>query len=96
LGYTGSLDVVANDDDVDNANDELFVSAINGTAVQPGDGVDLGYGAFVTLGLDGRTLSYEDPDYNGPFDFEYTVSDGAGGEATAMVDVGFVDDALFA
>jgi VCBS repeat-containing protein len=96
LGYTGSLDVVANDDDVDNANDELFVSAINGTAVQPGDGVDLGYGAFVSLEADGRTVSYEDPDYNGPFDFEYTVSDGAGGEATAMVDVGFVDDALFA
>jgi hypothetical protein len=40
-------------------------------------------------------VSYEDPDYNGPFDFEYTVSDGVGGEDTAMVDVGFIDDALF-
>jgi len=95
-GYTGSLDVVANDHDVDNANDELFVSAINGTEVQPGDWVDLGYEAFVALGLDGRTLYYEDPDYNGPFDFEYTVSDGVGGEDTAMVDVGFIDDDLFA
>jgi len=95
LGYYGSLDVVANDHDVDNANEELFVSAINGTAVQPGDGVDLGYGAFVSLEADGRTVSYEDPEYNGPFDFEYTVSDGVGGEDTAMVDVGFIDDALF-
>jgi len=95
FGYYGSLDVVDNDHDVDNANDELFVSAINGTAVQPGEWVDLGYEAFVALGLDGRTVFYEDPDYSGPFDFEYTVSDGVGGEATAMVDVGFVDDDLF-
>ncbi len=94
-GYTGSLDVVSNDHDVDNANEELFVSAINGTAVQPGDWVDLGYEAFVSLGADGRTVFYEDPEYNGPFDFEYTVADGVGGEATALVEVGFADDALF-
>ena len=90
----GSLDVVANDHDVDNTNDELFVSAINGIAVEPGDWVDLGYEAFVALGADGRTVFYEDPEYNGPFDFEYTVADGVGGEATAMVEVGFADDGL--
>ena len=94
-GYVGSLDVVANDHDVDNDNDELFVSAINGTAVQPGEWIDLGYEAFVALGLDGRTLYYEDPESNGPFDFEYTVADGAGGESTALVEVGFIDDPLF-
>jgi VCBS repeat-containing protein len=93
-GYIGSLDVVANDHDVDNANADLFVSAINGTAVQPGDWVDLGYGAFVSLEADGRTVSYEDPEYNGPFDFTYTVSDGAGGEATTLVGLGFTDDPL--
>ncbi|MGF1640170.1 MAG: Ig-like domain-containing protein [Rhodospirillales bacterium] len=95
FGYVGSLDVVTNDHDVDNPNEALFVFAINGHEVQPGDSVDLGYGAFVTLQADGRTVAYADPLMNGPFDFSYTVADGAGGEATALVTVDFADDPLF-
>lgn len=94
-GLIGSLDVIANDTDVDNTNDALFVTAINGMEVAPGGEVYIGNEVYVFLEADGRTLSYSDPDYEEPFGFEYTVSDGAGGTDTGFVELGlYFDDPL--
>ncbi len=81
---TALIDVLDNDSDPD--GETVFVSAIDGTAVSPGDTVTLGNGATVTLDLTTGKLIY---DPNGAFDyldgpsgpdgsdsFTYTVSDG--------------------
>jgi len=94
-GLVGSLDVIANDTDVDNANEELFVTAINGVDVAPGEAVYIGNEVYVFLEADGRTLSYSDVDYEEPASFDYTMADGAGGFDTATVELGlYFDDPL--
>lgn len=94
-GLIGRLDVIANDADVDNANDDLFVTAINGMDVAPGAAVYIGNEVYVFLEADGRTLAYTDPDYEEPASFVYTMADGAGGFDTGTVELGlFFDDPL--
>jgi len=94
-GLIGRLDVIANDSDVDNANDELFVTAINGVDVAPGEAVYIGNEVYVFLEADGRTLYYSDPDYEEPSSFDYTMTDGVGGFDTATVELGlYFDDPL--
>ncbi len=94
-GLIGSLDVIANDTDVDNTNNALSVTAINGMEVAPGGEVYIGNEVYVFLEADGRTLSYSDPDYEEPLGFEYTVSDGVGGTDTGFVELGlYFDDPL--
>lgn len=91
-GAALAIDVLANDSDPD--GDPLSVTAVNGQAIAVGGSVTLASGASVSLNADG-TLSYAQ---NGAFDtlntgesaadsFAYTVSDGAGGEDTAAVNV---------
>ncbi|MEM7316103.1 MAG: integrin alpha, partial [Planctomycetota bacterium] len=81
--------------DIDGNSDELTVVALNGNAEDVGQRVELESGAFVTIHANG---DYEyDPGklgeliplgefYKDPFN--YTVSDGNGGEDTAKVTVG--------
>ena len=92
-----AIDVLANDTDVDAANDPLSVVAINGTAVTAGDGqaIDVTGGGTLTLTADGR-LSF---DPNGEFEdlastedrsvtATYQITDGsatAGGTLTITV-----------
>jgi cysteine-rich repeat protein len=67
----GAVDVVANDSDID--GDALTVTAI--TAPDHG-----------TATLSGTVVSYTPaPDYHGPDQLEYTVSDGQGGTSTASL-----------
>lgn len=86
--------VLVNDSDIDRL-DTLEVASVNGQALENGIAVvQLDSGALVTIGADG-TFTY---DTNGAFNslndgqaesdgFEYTVSDGHGGTATARVNV---------
>jgi hypothetical protein len=69
-----TIDVLANDTDVD--GDQLAVSAVT----PPGHGS----AAFVA---DGSVTYTPALDYTGPDSFDYSVIDGAGGSATAHVDV---------
>ncbi|WP_159977074.1 M57 family metalloprotease [Roseobacter cerasinus] len=89
-GATITLSVLDNDTDPD--GDPLTITEVNGQAIGVNETVDLASGASVTLRDDG-TLSYAQ---NGVFDtlntgesggdsFEYAVSDGKGGAATATV-----------
>ncbi|HEY6172912.1 MAG TPA: Ig-like domain-containing protein, partial [Kofleriaceae bacterium] len=73
-GSSGTFDVVANDSDVD--GDALAITAIT----QPEHGsaviVDATHVSYTPAGL-----------YSGPDAFSYTISDGNGGEASAVVSV---------
>lgn len=94
-GIIGRLDVLANDTDVDNANSELFVTAINGMDVLPGEAVYIGDEVYVFLEADGRTLSYSDAYYEEPASFDYTMTDGVGGFDIGTVELGlYFDDPL--
>ncbi|WP_083609960.1 cadherin-like domain-containing protein [Neptunomonas phycophila] len=68
--------LLGNDTDVD--GDPLTITAVS----NPSHGT-------VTLNPDGTVSFTPDPDYNGPATFDYTVSDGNGGEDTATVTVVF-------
>ena len=88
-----ALPLLANDVDPD--GDPLFVSAIDGIPVEPGDVVTLASGGVVTVGPDGAVTYTPPADFNGEDAFTYTISDGEGGESTALatVDVTPVNDA---
>lgn len=86
------LNVLANDTHI--GGNTLKVTHVAGTALGPGGTVTLGSGAKVRLNIDG-TLTY---DPNGMFNylspvqqqidtFNYQISDGAGGVATATVQI---------
>ncbi len=83
-----TFNVLGNDSDVD--RDTLRVTEIAGQAISTGGSVtvrDAGGATLgsVTLNANG-TLSFTPaPDVNGPFSFQYKVSDGNGGEAIATV-----------
>ena len=68
-----NIDVLANDSDIDSDNLSVTAAtAVNGT---------------VTISTDG-TLAYQgNQDFNGTDTITYTISDGNGGSATAVVDV---------
>ncbi|RTL41664.1 MAG: tandem-95 repeat protein, partial [Burkholderiales bacterium] len=83
--YFRPADLLANDTDVDTSPDPaigqgqtLSISALHGA--QHGE-------VSWATGPDGQRLVrfVPDPDYNGTAQFSYTVSDGAGGEASATV-----------
>lgn len=94
-GLVGSMDVIANDMDVDNANEELFITAINGMDVAPEEAVYIGDEVYVFLEADGRTLYYSDVNYEEPLSFDYTMADGAGGFDTGTVELGlYFDDPI--
>ncbi|WP_295539006.1 Ig-like domain-containing protein [uncultured Pseudacidovorax sp.] len=77
-----SIKVLSNDTDVD--GDKLSIIGFT----QPAHGT-------VTIGADGNPLYTPGLDYNGKDSFQYTISDGNGGTATATVSitVGGVNDA---
>ncbi|WP_019508450.1 DUF1194 domain-containing protein [Pleurocapsa sp. PCC 7319] len=91
-----SIDVLANDTDVDSESSELSVAEINGSAASPGMVFELTSGATVTLNSDG-TLDYDPTssnvlqllnDGNSQDEiFTYTVSDEVGNTDTADVTV---------
>ena len=82
--------VLDNDSDVD--GDKLSVTQINGKDVAAGgsahitdsSGTEI---ATVTLNADGTLTLTPAANYNGPVNFEYTVSDGKGGTDTGTVNV---------
>ncbi|EJN03643.1 Ig-like domain-containing protein [Phyllobacterium sp. YR531] len=77
-----TFDVRTNDTDVD--GNPLTVTQINGTAIAVGGSVPV-TGGTVTLGADGRLTFQPAANFNGSPSFSYTVSDGQGGTATAVV-----------
>ena len=92
--------LLGNDTDPD-AEDEITVSAVNGSAINVGTEITLESGALLTLNADGSYMY----DPNGQFDslapgeaatdnFTYTASDGNGGtdQATVTVTINGVND----
>ncbi len=76
-------ELLANDTDVD--GDTLTISGVTATAATHGT---------VSLDADGNVVFTPEANYNGEASFEYTVSDGQGGEdtATASLNVSSVND----
>ncbi|WP_238314456.1 Ig-like domain-containing protein, partial [Methylobacterium crusticola] len=77
-----TVTVLANDRDAD--GDPLTITAIDGQALAPGGTVAVASGA-VTLNPDSTLTFAPTPNANGTVSFTYTVSDGRGGTATAVV-----------
>ncbi|MGL4396067.1 MAG: Ig-like domain-containing protein, partial [Hyphomicrobium sp.] len=80
-----TIDVLANDSDVDSAN--VAITAINGTAIATGGSVAI-TGGSVTLNANGTLTFTPDANWNGAPTFKYTVSDGAAsasGEVSGVV-----------
>ncbi|MEQ1710865.1 MAG: Ig-like domain-containing protein, partial [Hyphomicrobium sp.] len=76
------IDVLANDSDPDGNN--IVVSSINGTQIVVGTPIGIANGT-VTPNADGTLTFTPTANYNGPASFNYTISDGLGGTATASV-----------
>ncbi|MEL7486714.1 MAG: choice-of-anchor L domain-containing protein, partial [Pseudomonadota bacterium] len=80
-----TIDVLDGDTDVDNAS--LTITQVDGQAIAVGSPVTLADGTIVALNMDG-TLTVTPPLNDAdPISFDYTISDGNGGEDTATVDV---------
>ncbi|MBH02620.1 MAG: hemolysin, partial [Xanthomonadales bacterium] len=77
-----TIDVVANDTDVD--GDNLSVTEVAGQAIAAGETIAVANGQ-VTLNNDGTLTFTPAANYNGPASFDYTVSDGD------LTDTGTVD-----
>ncbi|MDC0657513.1 Ig-like domain-containing protein [Leisingera sp. SS27] len=89
-GATQTLNPLANDSDADGP--QLSITALNGTAVQPGQFVSLASGALVFLNGDGTVSLFPGGNYdhltldqNVTETVSYTVSDGAGGTASGTI-----------
>ncbi|MFJ5370354.1 Ig-like domain-containing protein, partial [Bosea sp. CER48] len=77
-----TFDPRSNDSDID--GNALAITQINGTNIASGGTIAI-QGGTITLNPDG-TLSFTPAtNYNGPIGFSYTLSDGAGGTASAAV-----------
>ena len=86
-----TIDVVANDTDVDNNN--LTVTEVAGQAIAAGETIAVANGQ-VTLNDDGTLTFTPAANYNGPASFDYTVSDGdLTDTGTVDIDVTAVNDA---
>ncbi|MGB7182712.1 MAG: Ig-like domain-containing protein, partial [Burkholderiaceae bacterium] len=81
---TVNLDLRTNDNDID--GDSLNVTAIDGNPISIGSPVSVTNGQ-VSLQADGTVSFTPAPDYNGPVSFTYTVADGAGATASAIVNI---------
>ncbi len=77
-----TFDVTGNDNDPD--GDGLSVTHINGAVLSVGSPVATTHGV-VALQADGRLTFSPAGDYSGAETFTYTISDGAGGSANALV-----------
>ena len=79
-----SISVKANDSDVD--GNTLTITAVNGLAIVAGGPAVVVTNGTVSLNAAGTHLIFNPTaNYNGPASFNYTISDGAGGSATATV-----------
>ena len=82
-----TFDVRGNDHDGGLDSDALEVSAIDGHAIIAGGAaISVSHGSIL-LGLDGKLTFTPDANFNGSASFGYTVSDGQGGTAKAVVTV---------
>ncbi|HNO57399.1 MAG TPA: Ig-like domain-containing protein, partial [Accumulibacter sp.] len=81
-GQPVTLTPLANDSDLE--GDPLTITQIGGTAITPGGSVDLPSGV-VTLNPDGTLTFAPKPGVQGDVAFDYQISDGHGGSATATV-----------
>ena len=77
-----TIAVKANDSDID--GNPLTITAVNGLAIAVGSPVAVTNGT-VSLTAAGTLTFTPTANYNGPASFTYTISDGAGGSATATV-----------
>ncbi len=78
-----TINVRANDTDVDVGN-TLSVTHVDGSPISLGNPVTVTNGT-VALTATGTLVFTPAPNYNGPAAFDYTISDGQGGTATATV-----------
>ncbi len=91
-----TVDVLANDRDAD--GDRLTITSVGGQAIREGQTVQVG-GVNISLAggqlvIDGEdAFAYLDIGQHATASFDYTVSDGRGGEASASLDVTFCGDA---
>ncbi len=79
------IDLLGNDTDPD--GDDLVITDINGTPVNPGDVIALPSGGEIIVNSDGSVTYTPLENSNEPDSFTYTVSDGEGGSDTASVDI---------
>ncbi|MCB1661430.1 MAG: tandem-95 repeat protein, partial [Pseudomonadales bacterium] len=87
-GATGATGVVLNllDNDTDVDDDTLVVSSIAGQLVIAGQTQTLPVpNGEVTISASGVITFYPDPSFVGDFNFDYEISDGEGGTASATV-----------
>jgi VCBS repeat-containing protein len=77
-----TINVLSNDTDIDGGT--LSVTHVAGTPIAVGQTVSVADGT-VTLNVNGTLTFTPEADYNGPASFTYSISDGQGGTATAMV-----------
>jgi VCBS repeat-containing protein len=77
-----TFDPRGNDSDID--GDPLNITQINGVNIASGGSVVI-EGGTVTLNANGTLTVSPAANYNGPISFTYTISDGAGGGASATV-----------
>jgi len=87
-GQSITMDVVANDSDAD--GDTLSITQIDGQDIEAGGTVNVDNGT-VTLNEDGSVTFTANNGYEGPTDFNYTVSDGQGGSDSATVNLSIED-----
>ena len=80
-----TLSPLGNDRDPD--GDALTITQIDGIDIVAGATVDLPGKGSVTLNADGTITFTPLPDYNGPVQLTYTISDGHGGTDTATIDI---------
>jgi VCBS repeat-containing protein len=81
---SAAVTVKTNDNDVD--GNPLTITQVNGTAIVAGGASVTVTNGTVALSADGNTLTFTpNANYNGPASYTYTISDGAGGTASATV-----------
>ncbi len=80
-----TLALLTNDGDID--GDPIFITAINGQPVNPGDVIPLDDGSTVTVNADGTVLFTPSANSNGEVSFAYTIRDSNGNQDDAVATV---------